>query len=130
MINIFAVYEVSLHHFKNRTIRLYITVYFVAFTLGLLFILLGGISCRLIRLTRCSCKQQCFCGFSSGFAVVIKKEWMTISNHIDYCQLILPGRKPYWFYSSMCLKFRFCRKWWPVDLDCLFSHLIWSDVMI
>ena len=34
----------------------------------------------LIRLTRYSCKQQCFSVFSSGFAVSIKKEWMMISN--------------------------------------------------
>ena len=36
--------------------------------------------CRLIRLTQYSPKQQCLCGYSSRFAVVIKKKWMMISN--------------------------------------------------
>ena len=69
---------------------LFTTTCYAAFVQqDLLFIRLGVVSYKLIRLTQYSHKQLCLLEFSSGFAGLITNVWMTMTMCNDDRQLIL-----------------------------------------
>ena len=78
MVNIFVVYKASLHHFTNNAVHY--NVLCSLHLVGPLFIRLGVVSYRLIRLMRYSHKKLCLSGFSSRFAVMITNVWLTMNK--------------------------------------------------